>query len=287
MIAVEALIAFTAIVDTGSFTAAAARLQQTPSGISRTLSRLEKQLGVSLITRTTRRLDLTEEGRWLLERARDILARLDETETQLHASLAQPSGLLRVNAATPVLNHLVSPHVAGFARAYPAVRLELIGAEAVVDLIEERADIAIRVGPLPDSTLHARRLGTSPLRLVAAPAYLRRHGAPDTVAALGSRPLLGFTQPSSLNLWPLPDGERKGLAITPALTASSGETLRHLALDGAGIACLAEFLVGDDLQAGRLLPVLAESVLPWTQPVWAAPVSSIIWPRISTSRTDR
>ncbi|RBH36337.1 LysR family transcriptional regulator, partial [Pseudomonas sp. MWU13-2860] len=106
MLPMEALIAFVSVIDAGSFSAAAERLGQTPSGISRSVSRLEKQLGVALITRTTRRLDLTAEGRWLLERTRHILAELRDTETQLAASLAQPSGLLRVNAATPILTRL-------------------------------------------------------------------------------------------------------------------------------------------------------------------------------------
>ncbi|WP_028535891.1 LysR family transcriptional regulator [Paludibacterium yongneupense] len=269
MIAIDSLIAFAAIIDCGSFSAAAVRLQQTPSGVSRTLSRLEKQLGVTLIVRTTRRLDLTEEGRWLLGRAREILSRLEETEAQLRANLARPSGLVRVNAATPVLNHLISPHVAGFIEAYPAVRLELTGAETIVDLIAERADVAIRVGALPDSTLNARLLGESRLRLVAAPSYLQRRGTPLAPAALAAHQVLGFTQPSSLNLWPLSDGERTGWPIAPTLTASSGETLRHLALDGAGIACLADFLIGEDMRAGRVVPVLADSALPWAQPVWA------------------
>ncbi|WP_137937949.1 LysR family transcriptional regulator [Chitinivorax sp. B] len=269
MLNVDALIAFVAIIDAGSFSAAAAQLQQTPSGVSRTLSRLERQLGVSLITRTTRRLDLTEEGRWLLTRARQILMSLAETEAQLHASLSQPCGLLRVNAATPVLNHLIAPLVAGFQRQFPLVRLELIGAESVVDLIEERADVAIRIGPLADSTLNARRLGESRLRLVAAPSYLSRNPMPNNIAELSKHALLGFTSPASLNVWPLMAGQQAGWSIEPAIAASSGETLRHLALNGAGIACLADFLIGGDLNAGLLQPVLADAVLPWAQPVWA------------------
>lgn len=269
MIATDALIAFVAIIDGGSFSAAAARLQQTPSGISRTLSRLEAQLGVRLITRTTRRLELTEEGRWLLERARDILARLGDTEARLQASAAAPAGVVRVNAASPVLNHLLAPLVPGFLAAYPQIRLELTGAEAIVDLIEEGADVAIRVGALADSTLNARLLGSSPLRLVAAPDYLQRCGEPAQAAALAQHRLLGFSSPAALNVWPLAQAGQHGWPVEPALSASSGETLRHLALAGAGIGCLADFLVGDDLRAGRLQPVLAAEVLPWRQQVWA------------------
>src|SRR5437868_15412795 len=123
MLDVDALITFVAVIDAGSFSAAAERLEQTPSGVSRSISRLESQLGMALITRTTRRLDLTEEGTWLLARARKVLSDLQDTEEQLAARLSQPSGLVRVNAATPVLDHLLAPLAADFMDMYPLVRL--------------------------------------------------------------------------------------------------------------------------------------------------------------------
>lgn len=276
MLDVEPLIAFCAVIDTGSFSAAAARLGQTPSGVSRTISRLEKQLGMTLMHRTTRRLDLTEEGSWLLGRARRILAELDDTEAQAAARRSQPSGLVRVNAATPALDHLLAPLVPAFLDAYPQVELELASAETVIDLIEERADVAIRIGALADSTLKARRLGRSRIRVLAAPGYLARHGTPASVADLARHRLLGFAAPASLNTWPLQNADRTGHAdgeagwpATPQVTASSGETVRHLALAGAGIASLSDFLTRADVAAGRLVPVLPEATLPWTQPVWA------------------
>ncbi|MFB9241163.1 LysR family transcriptional regulator [Massilia antarctica] len=269
MIDVEALSAFAAVIDTGSFSAAAERLGQTPSGISRAIARLESQLGMALMHRTTRRQDLTEEGDWLLGRARTILAELEETEAQVSARRSQPSGLVRVNAATPALDHLVAPLVPDFLDAYPLIRLELASGETLVDLIEERADVAIRIGQLADSSLHARRLGSSALRMLAAPAYLARHGMPATVRELGAHRLLGFTAPASLNTWPLAGAGGEGVSVTPAVTASSGETLRHLVLAGTGIACLADFLTSADVAAGRLVPVLVPLTLPWSQPVWA------------------
>jgi DNA-binding transcriptional LysR family regulator len=269
MLSVDALIAFVAVIDTGSFSAAADRLGQTPSGISRTISRLESQLGLTLITRTTRRLDLTAEGEWLLTRARKVLSDLQDTEEQLGALLSQPSGLVRVNAATPTLDHMIAPLAAEFMDAYPLVRLELVSGETVIDLIEERADLAVRIGPLSDSTLNARRLGTTRLRLLASPDYLTRHGKPEGIDDLSAHRLLGFTEPASLNIWPLPQQGGDGLPIQPVIAASSGETLRHLALAGAGIVCLANFLTRDDVSSGRLVPILESVALPWTQPVWA------------------
>ncbi len=269
MLSIDALISFVAVIDTGSFSAAANRLGQTPSGVSRTISRLESQLGMTLMTRTTRRLDLTEEGEWLLVRARKILSDLQDTEEQLAARLSQPSGLVRINAATPTLNHLIAPLVADFLETYPLVRLELTSGETVVDLIEERADLAIRIGPLTDSTLNARRLGSTRLRLLASPGYLARHGTPDSADQLASHRLLGFTAPASLNIWPLPQQGGDGLPVTPAIAVSNGETLRHLALADAGVVCLSDFLTRHDIASGRLVPVLESVALPWSQAVWA------------------
>jgi DNA-binding transcriptional LysR family regulator len=271
MLEVGALAAFVAVIDTGSFSAAAERLGQTPSGVSRTIARLEKQLGMTLIHRTTRRLDLTEEGGWLLVRARRILADLDETESLAAHARTQPAGLVRVNAATPALDHLVAPLLADFLDVYPQVQVELASGETVVDLIEEKADVAIRIGQLPDSTLNARRLGESRIRVLASPGYLERHGTPRRVEELARHRLVGFVAPASLNTWPLHVGEgaEDGLRIAPHVTATSGETIRHLALRGAGIVSLSDFLTRADVAAGRLVPLLEDAALPWTQSVWA------------------
>ncbi|MEW6761004.1 MAG: LysR family transcriptional regulator [Pseudomonadota bacterium] len=269
MIDVDALIAFAAVIDTGSFSAAAERLGQTPSGVSRTISRLEDHLGMTLMHRTTRRLQLTEEGTWLLGRARSLLADLANTELEAAARRSQPSGLVRVNAATPALDHLLAPLLPDFLEAYPLVQLELVSGETYVDLIEECADLAIRIGALPDSTLNARRLGASHIRVLAAPAYLEKHGLPSTVEDLKIHRTLGFTAPASLNTWPLRHAGGEGWTVTPSVVASSGETVRHLALSGTGIASLSDFLTRADVEAGRLLPVLEDATLHWTQPVWA------------------
>jgi DNA-binding transcriptional LysR family regulator len=229
---------------------------------------------MTLIQRTTRRLDLTEEGRWLLGRACRVLAELEETENQAALWRVQPSGRVVVNAATPALDHLIAPLLPDFLDAYPQVQVELASAETIVDLIEEKADLAIRIGQLADSTLKARRLGSSRIRVLAAPGYLEKHGRPRSVDDLARHRLLGFAAPASLNTWPLRHGDEEGFDIgahngQPAVRASSGETVRHLALAGAGIASLSDFLTRADLAAGRLEPVLADATLPWTQPVWA------------------
>ena len=265
----DELQAFTAVVDTGSISAAAAQLGQTVSGVSRALGRLERKLATTLLRRTTRRIALTEEGQAFLARARAILLSVDEAEELMAARRQQPAGRLRVNAATPFMLHAIAPLAADFRAAYPQIALELDTDEMNIDLLARRTDIAIRIGALRDSTLHARPLASSRVRVLASPAYLAAAGRPTTVAALARHTLLGFTQPESLNRWPLRGAHGDEWAATPAITASSGETLRHLALAGAGIACLSDFMTAGDRHAGDLVQVLARDTVDLRQPVHA------------------
>lgn len=251
------LLTFVAVIDSGSLSAAAVHLGQTTSGVSRALARLEDKLQTSLLTRTTRRMELTEEGQLFLDRARRILASLEEVEECIRIRRQQPAGRLCVDAASPFMLHGIVPHVAEFRALYPEIRLELTSNDRIADLIEHRTDIAIRIGTLNDSTLHARPLTSSPLHVLASPAYLARHGTPVTPGDLAGHALLGFVQYEQGNVWPLRHDAGDSLAITPALAASSGETLRHLALAGDGIACLADFMTRTDIASGRLVPLLA------------------------------
>ena len=252
----EELQAFATVMDTGSITAAAEALDQTVSGVSRALARLERKLDTTLLRRTTRRIELTEEGAAFLAHTRAILASIDDAEEQMAARRQQPVGRLRVNAATPFMLHAIVPLVPEFRARYPGITLELDTDELNIDLIERRTDIAIRIGTLRDSTLHARPLTTSRLRVLASPAYLAVRGKPRSVAALPGHTLLGFTQPESLNRWPLRGDHGDEWAVTPAITASSGETLRQLALAGAGIVCLSDFMTAADRARGDLVEVL-------------------------------
>lgn len=263
----EELLAFVTVVDCGSITAAAAQLAQTASGVSRALGRLEEKLGATLLNRTTRRLELTEEGRLFLDHARAIVAAIDGAEEALLLRRQQPAGRLRVDGASPFMLHTLVPLVPGFRQRFPAVTLELTSNDQFIDLLERRTDVAIRIGPLQDSTLHARPLGRTRLRVLAAPAYLARAGTPAAPEALAGHSLLGFTQPASLNVWPLGREGSGGWPIVPALAASSGETLRHLALAGEGIVCLADFMTRADRAAGTLVEVLAPFTLPVFQPI--------------------
>jgi DNA-binding transcriptional LysR family regulator len=264
---IEELMAFRTVVDAGSITAAAGQLAQTVSGISRALSRLEQKLGTTLLRRTTRRLELTEEGAAFLLRTRAILDAIDEAEDQMAARRQQPAGRLRVNAATPFMLHAIVPLVPAFRRRFPQISLELDTDDLPIDLLERRTDIAIRIGPLRDSTLHARPLGTHRLRVLASPEYLDAHGRPRKVADLAGHALLGFTQPESLNRWPLRGAHGDEWTITPTLAASSGETLRRLALEGLGLVCLSDFMTTADRNGGALVQVLAKETVDLRQPV--------------------
>ncbi|MEN7530440.1 MULTISPECIES: LysR family transcriptional regulator [unclassified Cupriavidus] len=265
----EELLAFVTVVDSGSITAAAEQLGQTVSGISRALSRLEEKLDTTLLRRTTRRLELTEEGAVMLAHARQILGAADQAEEQMRLRRQKPAGRLRVNAASPFMFHVIVPLVGAFRAAYPEISLELNTNDQIIDLLEHRTDVAIRIGPLRDSTLHARPLGTSQIRVVASPGYLKAHGRPKSVADLSQHTLIGFTQPETLNRWPLRDASGSDIQIQPALTASSGETLRQLALAGEGIVCLADYMTDADRRAGSLAQVLPQDTIEVRQPIHA------------------
>jgi DNA-binding transcriptional LysR family regulator len=258
---------FVCVIECGSISAAAEQVGQTPSAVSRTLSRLEAKLDTTLINRTTRRMDLTEEGKYFFEQAKLILDQMDQLEERLSSRQQTPSGRLRINAASPFMLHAVVPYIDEFRRLYPDIQLELNSNDLIIDLLEQSTDVAIRIGTLTDSTLHARSLGCSPLLIVASPAYLERHGAPLAVADLNQHTLLGFTQNEGLNQWPLRYVHGDRWPVTPAISASSGETVRHLALEGQGIACLSHFMTIDDIRAGRLKVLLEEFNSGYRQPI--------------------
>lgn len=258
---------FIAVVDCGSITAAADALQQTISATSRTMTRLEEKLQTTLMRRTTRRLELTEEGSAYLEQARKIIAAVEETEELMRARRNQPAGRLRVDAASPFMLHVIVPLVPGYRKRYPKVELELNSNEGNIDLLERRTDLALRIGSLKDSSLHAVPIGRSRVRVLASPGYLAAHGTPKRVADLREHTLLGFSQLESLNDWPLEDADGQPLHIQPAIRSFSGETLRQLALNDAGIVCLSDFMTRADRQSGALRQLFPRQTLDVRQPV--------------------
>ena len=260
---------FATVVDMGSITAAAEQLDQTVSAASRTLARLEEKLKTTLLRRTTRRLELTEEGRAFLQNARAIIEQVESAEEQMVARRDKPSGRLRIDAATPFMLHAIVPLVRGYRDRYPHVELELNSNEGIIDLLERRTDVAIRIGRLKDSTLHSRLVGNSRLRILASPGFIETHGLPRKVEDLGKHALLGFNQPESLNNWPVLGTDGEPYRIEPTVWSSSGETLRQMALEGVGIACLSDFMTGQDRESGRLVQILNRQTQDVRQPIHA------------------
>ncbi|MEZ8949736.1 LysR substrate-binding domain-containing protein [Vibrio sp. 10N.222.51.E8] len=245
------------VVDAGGFSAAAEALDVQVAKVSRSVSKVELQLGVSIFNRTTRRVELTEEGRQFVDSVRVGLQMIQSAEEEIVSRGELPKGRLRVDAASPFVFHQLVPLVQSFKEAYPDIELELTSNEGFVDLLEKRTDVAIRIGKLSDSTLHARPLGKSLLHIVASPDYLAKRGVPTKPEDLSSHQIVGFAGNKVLNHWPLPNQSD----VAPTVTASNGETVRQLALAGNGIACLSGFMVQEDMAAGRLIPILEQDKL--------------------------
>lgn len=265
----EALNIFVHIVESGSLSGAAMRLEQPVSMVSRALTKLERELGMTLLQRSTRKMHLTDEGELLLQQARQILDSVQSAEEKLLARRSDVSGLLRVNTSTPVMRHVLIPAIAEFLPRYPQLQLELNSNELNIDLLEERTDVAIRIGTLQDSTMHARLLGKTAVRILASPQYLAEHGNIHNLEQLCQQRLLGFSQPAHLNQWPILDNAGHWLDIQPHISASSGESLLALALNHLGVVCLSDMMTHNARQNGELVEILPDLRQSLTQPIYA------------------
>jgi len=249
---------FATAIEQGSFSAAGRALGLSPSAVSRIISGIEARLGVRLLMRTTRALAMTPEGEDYHRAALRILGDLSEAE-QAICDQGAPRGRLRVSATLSYGRLFVVPLIGEFLDRYPDILVDISLTDTVIDLVEERADVAIRVGPLPDSPLIARRLGESDRVVVASPDYLARHGVPAQPEDLRGHRCIGFNFRRRRPDWPFRrDGRDFDLALTPAVAVDSGDTARQLALVGAGIARLGRFNVADALADGRLVELLVD-----------------------------
>jgi DNA-binding transcriptional LysR family regulator len=250
---------FTEVAGAGSFSEAGRRLNLSPSAVSKAISRLESRLGTRLLVRSTRALHLTPEGDAYLLQSRRILSQIEEAERAIaDGGGVTPRGRLRVNSTVGFGEICLLPLVPAFLAQYPEVQLDLSLNDGVVDLIEERADIAIRVGTaLRDSPLKARKLAQSRRVVIAAPTYLERHGIPQTPEDLVRHNCLGFNFRTH-QAWPFraADGRTEMTTISGNFLASSGSIASQMAIAGLGLARVGEFHVRGDIDAGRLVPVL-------------------------------
>ncbi|WP_138464506.1 LysR family transcriptional regulator [Poseidonocella sp. HB161398] len=253
------LAAFVAVIEAGGFAEAGRHLGVAPSTLSRTVTRLEAQLGVTLLRRSTRAIELTPEGSDLLSAAQDIVTRT-EALSDLASRGRAPRGPLRVNAPVGFVLHAIAPRLAGFHAHYPQVDVTLDMTDRPVDLIDSHADLAIRFGTLADSGLLQRPLGRTPWRLVAAPGYLDRAGWPERPEDLARLSQVRFTAPSHINALRF-TGLAAPVDVPAAVHAENGEAVRSLILGGMGIARLSEFMVAEDIAAGRLASLFADRLI--------------------------
>ena len=253
----EAMNAFAKVVAAGSYAEAARRLGITRSAISKAVLELERILGARLLDRTTRRVTPTEAGLAYYERCVSILAEVEETEIQISRLHDEPKGVLKINAPMTFGTLYLADAVAEFMARYDDLKIELILNDRFIDPLEEGVDVTVRIGVLADSSLIARRLAPARRVLVAAPDYLKHRGIPQTPGDLSDHRCLSYGQIAAVHRWQLvEEGKAINVSVTSSLCSNNGEVLRAAAVAGNGIANLPTFIVGPDIGAGRLQPVL-------------------------------
>lgn len=256
---VNALLAFVQAVDQGSFVAASQQLGISASAVGKSIARLETRIGVRLINRSTRSLTLTLEGTRFLDRCRRILAEIDAAEQELSLASAIPAGRLRVSL--PMMGEPFVSVLAGFQRLHPGIDLDVLFTDRKIDLIEEGFDVVLRTGPIEDSGLILRCLGTFRMVLVASPDYLRERGSPENPVDLAHHRTIAmrFADSGRLQPWQLlVDGRLTQIDPPNPTICSSIEGRLAFAVGGVGIAYLPDFCVRNQLADGRLMLILDE-----------------------------
>ena len=264
---------FVAVVDAGGFSRAAERLETTTGAVSRRISALERRLGLRLLNRTTRQLNLTEAGEQYYRDVALLLQGLAEAEDRVSHLNAAPAGDLRIAAPLSFGVRALAPLLPDFHARYPDLRLSLDLDDRMIDIVAAGCDLVLRIGPLGDSSLVARRIAEFERIFCAAPVYLERRGRPQTPAALREHDCLHYSNLGMREEWTLtgPDG-REAIAVTGPLCANNGDLLRRAAIGGMGLCSLPAFIVADDLAAGRLERGLADHSAPRLplSAVWAS-----------------
>lgn len=254
----EAMRTLVAAVDAGSLSAASRMLGVPLPTVSRRVSDLESHLRTQLLVRTSRKLLLTEVGKAYVATCRQILVELDDAERLATGEYRIPRGELSITAPVMFGQMHVQPVVLDFLQAYPEIRIRLTFADYFIDLIENRIDLALRIGDLPDSGLVARRLGAVRWALCASPAYLAARGTPATPADLAEHDCLGFERTHADSLWPLMvDGSPRGIPVRPRFSANTARAVIDAGLAGAGIVRVLSYQVAREIADGRLIEVLA------------------------------
>jgi DNA-binding transcriptional LysR family regulator len=251
---------FVRVVERGSFTLAAGDLGLSRAALSKYVSRLEERLGARLMQRTTRRLSLTEAGAALFEASRGALERIEEAQSAIARFQSEPRGRLRVSAPMSFGILHLGPLLAEFAQAQPHVSLDLTFDDRFVNLVEERFDVALRIGKLADSSLVARKLASTRLVVCASPAYLAEHGEPETPEDLAAHNCLLYSYLATANVWRFtaPDGREIPVAVSGNLRANNGIVEAEAAVAGMGVLMTPTFYVGPLIRAGKLRQILTK-----------------------------
>jgi len=250
---------FMAVVDAGSFVAGGQTMGLSRSAAGKAIARLEQRLSVRLLHRTTRSLGLTDEGREFYRRGLQILASVDDAEASVAGDKGTARGVLRLTAPAAFGRRILLPLVPKFLVAWPEVQVEISFSDRLADIVEEGFDLAVRIGvTAPDTRLVSRTLARYRALLCASPAYLAARGEPQTVESLAGHEALQFSSRNQKQPWRLRDerGEWVKAPVRGRLRLDSGEALRDAALSGLGIAYLPEFMIAEDVAAGRLRQVL-------------------------------
>ena len=264
----QAMEVFAKVVEQGSFARAAERLDISTSACSRQVADLERHLDTRLLHRTTRRLSLTESGQTFYERCVQLLADLEEAETTAAASTARPRGTIKLSCSINFGVRHVSPAIGDFLARHAEIRFDVALSDRIVDLVEEGYDLAIRIGSTGGETVVARRLGETRLICCASRDYLKRHGTPRSPEDLARHRCLTYEYLQMRSQWQFRDraGHERPVRVSGPLHSNNGDLLAAAAVQGVGIALEPDFIVGADLKAGRLVPILES---------FAAPVSPI------------
>lgn len=266
--------AFVHTVETGSFTAASARLGVSKSATGKHVARLEQRLGVKLLNRTTRSISLTEEGELYYRSCLRVMDELDEAESLLASRKKVVSGTLRISLPTSYGRICVMPVLATLCSEYPELRLDITFTDRRVDLIEENIDLAVRLGDTGNSaSLVGRKITSQRSVICASPAYINRHGLPGSAEELLLHVCLGFSRDGRVLPWKVLDENGRIALIEPTIRhiVSHGEALRDAAVRGMGIAFLSTWLAGNEIAKGEL------RIIPVTTPEYDAPVTAL-WP---------
>ncbi|HDR9881371.1 TPA: LysR family transcriptional regulator [Burkholderia cenocepacia] len=280
-----ALQAFVVVVETGGFAPAGRRMGVATSSVTRHVDALEASLGTQLLNRSTRSVTLTRSGETYFQHATRLLADLESANLEVSEASGPPRGLLRASLPVAFARLHVAPTLPAFARQYPDIRLDLTMTDTVVDLVEERLDMAIRLGGVESPSLVARRLAPHRRLVCASPDYLAARGEPRSPSDLAAHNCLEFSYRQGSGVWHFVGRSVETVRVNGTLRANSSEVLREAAIGGMGLILMPSWLVGLDIDAGRLIAVLTD----WEAGLGSEPgsISAVYLPNRRSSKKVR